>query len=672
MDPVKDVFRSLFAPITGIWRESPARVGSAASDRNEPTGEIPRLLRVRAFFACLVLMVIIAGLLVRLYILQVSEHEQHRAHADRYTKFRIDVTRPRASIRSRSGAPAAASFYCTKNPAALVVDWWTLQSVDIFPRGTYAFRTFFELCAVIGCTPDETAALLEKVLEKERLLATQGRRLYNFRIDPGLSPEAAYSVKKYCSHYEKERGAIWKRCVKLEEYRNRFYTFREEGAAGWKYCDLLKGPIGTVDLRGNGITGMESAFEPILKGRAGSHEQLKGERFFLRRAYPDGVGISPIEPLDIYITIDTRLQKILLDALNEGLDECGGLRASGIIMEPHTGEILAFGQASRVPGYHRVFGMPSQYDPFLGCYEPGSVFKTLVAVKALYEGLVSVPGPVIWREGRRRYTRYGPVTDTHAHHNVTFASGLVQSSNIVFSMVAEKLGGRKMAELIKDFRLIEKSFVARRHWERNSDADLGEPEYPRSIKPYDVIRMGFGYAIQVTLLDMARAYCEIVNGGFVVEPHVLYGTASPEGTFQPAFQGQHRTLFFNKKRTRKVCAQTADLLRRVVQDSHGTGRLLWKRDATLLFGGKTGTAKRAVRGGYSDRFYTGSFIGYSPLRDPKYVIAVKVDIDRESSTKLYPNSRYGVYYGGSTAGPIVWKIINVLHQGAPVAFAGSE
>lgn len=623
----------------------------------------PRILKIRALLACGLLMLAFALLVVRLFVLQVISEEPEPS----YVKKTRSTKPMRAEIRDREGNPLAVSYIGEDTSVSITLDWDTLKSRRKQRGQDYAMTTLLELGSILDFEDVRLERLIQQIHQKEK--ATQ-KPVYSVMVAERIPPAKTRLVKAYCRHYKPIRGALWRRCITFTHHPGRFYTFRADGgnAHGWAGC--LRGFIGTVDAYENGMTGIESAFNAVLEGRPGQYEELRGAKGLLRHSVPEGVGVEPIHPCHVYLTADTRLQKILWEAMNAGLDECLGLRASGLIMDVRDGAILAFGQVSRFPGMHPVFGVSSQFDPLLGYYEPGSIFKPLVAVQALYEGAVKLNGPVLWKGGLSRKSPYRRqlVWDVGSGlHELTFEKGLIRSSNIVLSIVGEKLGGPRMLSMLRRFDIEAVPQVVDQLWPRQvKDGEtVSRRKKRKTIKKHDVVSMSYGYAVQTTLLVLARAYCEILNDGLRLTPHVLYGTQRVDGAFKRSQSRRGACFFPDAEKGARVCRDVQDLLRQAVQTKGGTGHALWLRDKSLSFGGKTGTAKRVVNGSYSTTFYTSSFIGFTPVVDPRYVIAVKVDIDRNSSKKLYESARKGVYYGGSTAGPIAWHVINALHRIRP-------
>jgi len=590
--------------------------------------------------------------------LQVFRSRENRALA---LSFARRLRRPevrRGNIYDVNGVLLAASFKGNRASSTLALDWDMLEK----GRGRdFSVGTLLELGVLCNLTPDD----LEKALRKASEAEVSERPLHwlpipyrrSVRDKPGarIPPEPTKLIQAYVDLKRALRGDFWAQGVVHETTDGRYYTFRTGKARSWPYWGLCREILGTVDVFGAGIVGVEGGYDTLLRGIPGwveeRHGALKG---FLSHVPEDGIGVRSVEPAHLYLTIDTRLQKIAADALREEIQRQGAEKGSILIMDPSDGALRA------------LVTWPPQKSPegIFQVYEPGSVFKVFVATEALLERKVSVPGPVIWPGGGRRFVRgrRKPVEDAHAGHNLTFADGLIRSSNIVFSIVAERLGSRGMRRLVERFALTEAPDLARRLWPAKPK-EAGKKGKRAGFTPWrlppgpihrqDVISMGWGNAVMVTCLSLARAYSAVVNGGYLVEPHVIAALQRPgEGIRNVAPPRGPRVI-----KDEKVLRTMRDLLRRVVEDEHGTAHRL--RIEGLRFGAKTGTAKKHVPkfGGYNHRrFYTGGFIAHAPAGNPRYVIVAKVDVDRHKLKEPH------LYYGSWTAGPIVRKILEALFR----------
>jgi len=626
--------------------------GRAVEGLQVPSGAVgaPPAARFRAVFACSLLLLGLGALLGRLLFLQVVRHEEYRRRAEAQARSLRPCKVTRGALFDINGVLLATSFEGTACPSSLALDWDLLREAG---GEACAVKTLLEIGALLGLPQQDVRADLAKARKAEK----EGRPLHwlpiywrastrgvrSSRIPSHLTPR----LLAYRAVYGKIRPPWWRRAVMIEVHAGRHYPFRENRRADWPYRNLCREIIGTVDAFGDGLTGAEGAFDSLLRGRPGWVEERKGPLGdLLSHTRKEGLGVSPLEPFDVYLTIDVRLQQIAWDALREGILRQGAQKGTVLILDPRSGAVRAMAT------------FPPQRSPsaLFEVYEPGSIFKCLVAAEALLERKVSIPGPVLWAGGARRFIkgRRRPVEDAHPGHNLTFEDGFVRSSNIVFSIVAERLGSKGMRRLLERFEVAEVPGLCRRLWPVKAAEEFNpwKPK-PGPIHPQDVISMGWGNAVMVTCLSLARAYSVLVNGGYLVEPHLIAGVRSDSTGFKAIPTPRARRVLWDER----VLKTMKRLLREVVENEHGTAYRL--RIPGLPFGGKTGTAKKykAEAGGYAHkRWYTGGFIAHVPADDPRYVIVAKVDVDRHALAERH------LYYGSWTAGPIVRKILCTLFR----------
>jgi cell division protein FtsI/penicillin-binding protein 2 len=613
----------------------------------------PPFVRMRAFFACGLLMAGLGGIAVRLFYLQVLCEASYRRQARRFVSSVRQEEVRRASIFSANGVLLAASFHGPRAPATLAIDWEFLKQNR---RRDFSVATLVELGAILGVSPGDLLADLRAAVRAEE--NERGLHWLPVRVRPGLgrprtarlAPGAAERVAAYVRLHQPLRGVPWKQGVILDVDHGRHYTFRGRHEPSWRYHGLCREIVGAVDAYGDGMVGAEGAFDALLRGEPGLVEEQQGAvKDFLRRRMDRGVGVRAVEPAHVYLTIDTRLQKIALDAVRDEVERQGTLKGAVLIMEPATGRILACVTWPRQKSPEAIFTY----------YEPGSVFKALVAAEALIEGKVRRGGPVLWKGGGSRWIpgRGKPVVDAHPGENLTFEDGFILSSNIVFSLVGDRLGSAGMRRLLRRFALLEGPAVAHQLWPARARGGAGFKPWvgehwgpDLKIGRHDVTSLSWGNALHVSCLTLARGYASLVNGGYLVEPSILRGLERPRSGYREVPPRRKRIIH-----NPAVLETMTYLLRRVVEDEHGTAHRL--AIPGLSFGAKTGTAKKD-RGGYDhDDYYTGGFIAHAPAVSPRYVIVAKVDVDRNR----LKNRR--LYYGSWTAGPIVKRILEALYRG---------
>ena len=367
--------------------------------------------------------------------------------------------------------------------------------------------------------------------------------------------------------------------------------------------------LGYVGMDNEGMSGVEYALEEQIRGTPGRRMIWTDARKRVMASRVD----RPSKPGQaVYLTIDENLQLIIEDELNRALDDSGALGGIAIIMKPETGEIRAMASA---PAFN-----PNRYGDFpasfwrnravTDAYEPGSTFKIITAAAALEEQVTS--------EDERIDCGLGAIPvgnrlirDHQSFDVLTFREVLEKSSNVGMIRVGQRLGKKRLERYIRAFGFGETTGIELRGESR------GILRPSSSWGPVTLASISFGQEIAVTPLQMIVAANVIASSGYLMRPRLLLAFAENDGLVQ-------RELV--PARVRRVfSAQTADRLTKILTGvvERGTGR----RAAVegFLVAGKTGTAQKAVAGGYSKTDYVASFVGFVPAERPELTGLVILD-----------------------------------------------
>jgi cell division protein FtsI/penicillin-binding protein 2 len=402
----------------------------------------------------------------------------------------------------------------------------------------------------------------------------------------------------------------------LEPHPVRIYP-SPGGAPGTTLASQL---LGYVGADGHGYYGIEQYYDAVLAGRP----KLLASAGSVGSAPAAGSGdvVDPGEDgQDIRLTLDAGLQLQLEKELYAAWVLDRSKRVSGLIMDPDTGEILAW---ASVPGYDandyaRVFRTRRELfrdalasDP----YEPGSVMKMITATAALQNGTVTLRKRVKDVTQLRFGTDLVRNADWSAMGWIPFRDVIAYSRNVATARVARKLGRSVRSS----------SNVLWRTWQQ---LGIGEPtgvdianEYPGRAAdprrdrwaPIDLANRAFGQSVSVTSVQLATAYTPMINGGMRVQPHFLRAVGD-ERVEPPA--------------PRRVIGKSlAGKLRAIMQ--HVTSAVPWYAEGSLIpgwtVGGKTGTAQiwRVDQGRYAYRNFNFSFVGFVGGDRPEAIVAVRI------------------------------------------------
>jgi cell division protein FtsI/penicillin-binding protein 2 len=399
--------------------------------------------------------------------------------------------------------------------------------------------------------------------------------------------------------------------------------------------ELAPHVIGIVNHEGKGVSGIEKSMDAYLHGKDG-WETTKRDARDLPLGKTSGVIKPPIKGLDVQLSLDLTLQAVVEEELEAGLGFAHAERGSIVVMKPGTGEILAM--ASR-PTYNlnkreNVAEGGFNY-AIQGVYEPGSTFKVVATSAALNEGLVTPSTQVFCHEGIWNDVR-PPIKDYAAFGYLSLEQVLAKSSNIGAYQFGKMLGKERYYDYMEAFGFGQRSGITL----------LGEQDglAPRSDNQREFASKCYGYAVNVTPLQVANAYSAIANGGNLMKPLLVKAALAPNGA---------RIARFQPKVIRRVISpQTARQMRRALATVTQEGGTATQAAVPgYQVAGKTGTTVKLINGVYDHDHKVTSFAGMLPAEQPEFVCVVVIDDPRVSTEEL----GHGIG-GGSIAAPIFSKV----------------
>ncbi|MBM4263782.1 MAG: PASTA domain-containing protein [Deltaproteobacteria bacterium] len=399
--------------------------------------------------------------------------------------------------------------------------------------------------------------------------------------------------------------------------------------------------LGFVNRDSDGMEGLELRYNNFVRGESGSS---MAERDALgRRVLVQGVEGLQIPPGgDLHLTLDMSIQHLAEKELEATIVKHRAKAGVAIVVEPHTGEVLALANYPffNPNDFSKQSASERRNRAVTDSFEPGSTFKTMLAAAALEEDVVGKEDLFYCEMGKYAYGGR-LIHDSHPHGWLPFHKVLQVSSNIGFTKVAQKMNRERY------FRYIEKFGFG-----KTTGIDLpGEvPGLLRRVESWsqvDLATHAYGQGIATTPMQMAMAYAAIANGGFLMRPYVVRRVLGPKGEVLQENQPQVVRRVISEKTAKLV----ASMLKGVTTEG-GTGTSASVEGFDVA--GKTGTSQKAdlIHGGYSKKRIA-SFVGFVPADSPRFVILVLVDEPE------------GAVYGGVVAAPAFQNIARgaLRHRG---------
>ncbi|OQY05020.1 MAG: hypothetical protein B6I25_06245 [Planctomycetales bacterium 4572_13] len=396
--------------------------------------------------------------------------------------------------------------------------------------------------------------------------------------------------------------------------------------------------LGFVGAGDTGLSGLELRYNKILAGKPGKH-------VFVVDVARDPIGVQTAKGTDaenglnLVLTIDSVIQRFVHEALKKKVEEYEAESGVAVVMNPWTGAILAM---VSLPDYDpaKFSTMPQDKmrnrvltDPF----EPGSIFKPLVATMALDAGLIGYNEKFDCEDGH--WSKYGGIGEfgNHQYGLLNAREIIIHSSNIGMAKIGLKMGQKNLYDGLKLFGFSSRTGI---------DLPGEEPGLVWSLgkwSRYSVTRIPFGHEVLVTPLQICRAYSMLANGGYIVKPHIVRAIVDNQGEIIEDKQPVNRMGYIIKTEVAEWMVQKA--LTDVVNEGTGDKAKLENCQAW----GKTGTANIAVDGRYDWRNYVASFVGGAPAEKPAVVVLVSIRKPKRSLGKGYS--------GGRVAAPVVGDIL---------------
>ncbi len=399
----------------------------------------------------------------------------------------------------------------------------------------------------------------------------------------------------------------------------------------YQYGSLASHILGYVNSDFVGVNGIAKAFEEDLKGDDGALIVERDVRGRIITTIQNNEVRTAIPGYNLNLTIDINYQAILEDELKRGNKFYKGESATGIIMDPNTGEILALANVDDYdPNYYWKFSDSQRKNKAItDTYEPGSTLKAITLAALLDMGKCSENELVNVENGKYKF-RNTYIRDTHKNNYLTVSGILEESSNIGISKLIQRLDDDTYYKYLRGFGFGTYTSVT---LPGEVKGILKKPnQWSKLTKTF----MSFGYGVSVTPLQLIMAYSAIVNGGILYEPHILK-SATDKST---VVKYESSPVAVRRVISKETSTRVKKILRRAVKN--GTGHLADLEEISV--GGKTGTSQQIISGKYSRQKYHASFIGFFPADNPQLVCLVIV------------NSPQTEKYGGKVAAPIFKKI----------------
>lgn len=605
----------------------------------------------RCLKLCLILVIGLSGLSVRLYFLQVVDRDKYARKAGNSYEKTYPLLAKRGTIVDCNGEVIAKSIISK----TLIVDKYHIKEVRTVVRGV--------ACQQLSQTPewydwDEKKRSSKIKLRSRKLLNESKDRQWiidqhlDYACEEIATPLGMTKDELKSLVGIEEKSMADKVIVKdiapdiasrlqelITKKRIKGFRFTESMKRFHNSPELLTHVIGYSfhgenDDKPVGKAGIEKACEEHLAGKDGFKKEMRDLSGEVMPAHKGSVH-APINGNNVQLATDMGIQAIVDEQLDAAVKEYDPVRATIIVMDPNTGDILGIGSRPHYNLKTREGIATNEFNYALqGEYEPGSTFKLVAIAAALNEGVRNLEDKVFCHNGY--YRNPSPkftVRDEYGKEYLKVWEIAKKSNNIGTFMLAKQVGYRKYMDYVKAFGFGVETGIG---IGAESDGLLRD-----NGNMVDFSRNSFGYALRVTPLQIVNFYCAIANGGNLMKPRMIKKVEDYRGETVVEYKPQIIRRVISEK-TARDCRQA---LKSVVEE----GGTATRADIEgFTEGGKTGTAEiwdNKLKK-YSETRKTVSFVGMLPIEDPEFVCVVVL---QEPRTKKDYN------FGGGTVAAPIWR-----------------
>lgn len=443
--------------------------------------------------------------------------------------------------------------------------------------------------AMLGLSPGKISGLLkEKKLKQFVYVARQ--------IDPGIADQ----VK-----------ALKLNGVNFEREFKRFYPASEISAH----------LIGFTDLEDKGQEGLEAAYEKTLKGVPGRKRVIRDGT---HQIIADVENIQePVNGKDLELSIDQRLQYLAYRELELAVDSHKAQSGTLVMLDAKNGEILAVANQPSFNPNTRKGLKESLYRnrAFTEVFEPGSTVKPFVVAASLDGGYVHI-NDLFYTQGVFPVGHH-MVRDVHNYGTLDLTHVIKKSSNIAVSQMALKMPPKYFWNVYHQLGFGVSAGAGFPGEAKGNLLDF------RRWHDFERATLSFGYSLNTSALQLARAYTALADDGVLHSASLLKRDEDIDAQ-----------RVFSAKTVQRVRAMMETV---VMKD----GTAYEARVDGYSVAGKTGTVKKSGgRSGYVAKKYFSVFAGIAPAKNPRLVMVVMID---EPSA--------GQYYGGLVSAPVFSKVM---------------
>lgn len=585
---------------------------------NKRTFKDRAIIRKRIAVVLWIVVTVILVLMLRLSYIMIVKRDDYASRAEEQWTSEVRIDARRGRILDRNGEELAVSANVYR------IDF------DLNSIRQYLKKNELSIADIAPKISEASGIALEDVIKKLETTLPSGAYAGSATLVRRIEKDSADKVK-----------ALEISGVIVSPDTKRYYP----------NGDFLSHVLGSTNIDGQGLTGIELQYNEYLSGVPGLRIS-EIDRNAENLPYTISEFTSPIDGKDVVLTIDKEIQYFAEKIAEKGLVDNNAKRVSVTVMNPQTGEVLAmvnkpdFDPNNPFTGFEEFSGntdaekLQKMWRNSLvnDTFEPGSIFKVVTMIAALQEHIATESD--VFNCGGS--LQVGPHTikcwKTTGHGQQTLPEILQNSCNVGFMKLGERIGRDKLNEYIKKLGFGQASGI-----DLPGEAK-GIIKKTEDIKEADLATISFGQTNTVNAMQYMAAYNAIANGGNLIQPHIMKevthfvqdGTTVVDETFNPNIKEN------------VLSAEDTATLRSYLERTVNQGGSNKTYIEGYHIGAKTGTAQKVnpLTGGYESGKYISSIAAMAPIDNPQ--ITVFISIDEPSN---------GDYYAGVICTPLAKQLL---------------
>jgi stage V sporulation protein D (sporulation-specific penicillin-binding protein) len=574
------------------------------------------LMKKKTPLALTILICLFGLLITRLSYIMIVKREEYSERAEEQWTSEVKIDARRGRILDRNGVELAVSANVYR------VDF-DLNSIRAYLKKNNVKREEIAPKIAEALEMDE-----KKILDK-----------LNTKLPSGADAGAAILVRRIEKEPADKVKALNIPGVIVSPDTKRYYP----------YGNFLAHVLGSTNIDGQGLTGIELQYNEYLSGTPGLRiSEL--DKYNDALPYTISKFSTPIGGGDVRLSIDFNIQSFAEKIAEKGLKDNEAKQVSVLVMNPNNGEVLAmvnkpdfdpnypFEGAESYTGANTAEKVQKMWRNRLvnDTFEPGSIFKVVTMGTNLEEELAQESDTFVCNGS----LRVGPHTikcwRRGGHGTQTLPEILQNSCNVGFMELGKKIGKEKLNEYIKKLGFGQVSGI-----DLPGEAK-GIVKKTEDMTEADLATISFGQTNTVNPVQFMTAFNSIANGGNLIQPHIMKEIAHTDENGNAVINET-----FNPTNKEVLSEEKTAILRDYLERTVAYGGVSKVYVEGYHIGAKTGTAQKVNPngGGYESGKYISSVAAFAPVDDPKISVFISID---EPGT--------GVYYAGQIAAPLAHEL----------------